>query len=139
MKLAIFCILSLFLSGVVFADNAKSAITSVEISPGLFFNEKNSKPFADMAKAQEYANASKLNEVTMRFHLAADQSVCGLDLPAILLGFVYDQDKALFNGQVIGATGNPGLSDRRLSLLQRVYSIPKPLIKCGSKNVFDLF
>lgn len=113
-------------------------VTSVELSPGLAYSENNSKIFSSLTDAQKFATANNLNEITLRIHMSLNESDCQFKLPALFFGYVYDQDRAVFNGQVIGSTGNPELSKRRLSLIPRVYPIPAQILNCPGKNQMDL-
>ncbi|MGE0632200.1 MAG: hypothetical protein AB7O96_07310, partial [Pseudobdellovibrionaceae bacterium] len=123
--------LVVFLSSVTaFASSLDESIKSVELSPGLNFSSAESKSFPTLTAAQAFANSNNLNEVTLRINLDMKSSKCSLSYPALSFGFIYDQDRALLNGQLIGSTGNPGLSKRRLSLIPRVYPLPKQVLKC---------
>ena len=115
-----------------------SAVMSVGISSGLTYDASQEKIFSTIEAAQNFATASNLNEITLRLNLRLAATDCGYDIPALSLGYVYDQDRALFNGQIIGSTGNPDLSKRRLSLLPRVYPIPVQNLKCPGDNILDL-
>ena len=120
------------------AATLNPSIASVELSPGLSLSESNARNFPSMSAAQAYANANNLSEVAMRIRMRLAEAECHFNIPALSLGYVYDQDRAILNGQLIGSTGNPELSDRRLSLLPRVYPIPAQILKCPGDNVLDL-
>ena len=131
--------LVVFLSSVTaFTSSLDESIKSVELSPGLNFSSAESKRFPTLTAAQAFANSNNLNEVTLRINLDMKPSNCSLSYPALSFGFIYDQDRALLNGQLIGSTGNPGLSKRRLSLIPRVYPLPKQVLKCPGLNQLDL-
>lgn len=114
------------------------SITSVELSKGINFSSIEAKTFSTMDEAQKFANANHLNEITLRINMHLNEASCNFNLPAISLGYIYDQDRAIFNGQLIGSTGNPELSKRRLSLVPRVYPIPLQSLKCPGENRLDL-
>lgn len=132
------CLVVFLTSAPAFAGSLDESITSVELSSGLTFSSAESKSFPTLTAAQAFANANNLNEVTLRINLEMASSNCSLNFPALSFGFIYDQDRALLNGQLIGSTGNPGLSKRRLSLIPRVYPLPKQVLKCPGKNQLDL-
>ena len=131
--------LSVFIaSATTLASPLDESIKSVELSRGLTFSTSDAKSFPTLTAAQAFANANNLNEVTLRINFDMKPSSCALNYPALSFGFIYDQDRALLNGQLIGSTGNPGLSMRRLSLIPRVYPLPKQVLKCPGLNQLDL-
>lgn len=131
--------IAIFLSSLAaLASPLDHSIKSVELSPGLNFSSSDAKSFPTLTAAQAFANANNLNEVTLRINMEMSPTDCGLQYPALSFGFIYDQDRALLNGQLIGSTGNPGLSNRRLSLIPRVYPLPKQVLKCPGLNRVDL-
>ena len=132
------CLLVFLTSATAFASSLDESIKSVELSSGLTFSSAESRSFPTLAAAQAFANENNLNEVTLRINLDMASSNCSLNSPALSFGFIYDQDRALLNGQLIGSTGNPGLSKRRLSLIPRVYPLPKQVLKCPGMNQLDL-
>jgi signal transduction histidine kinase len=132
------CIAIFLASTMALAGPLNESIKSVELSPGLRFSSSDAKSFPTLTAAQAFANAKNLNEVTLRINLDMKPADCGLNFPALSFGFIYDQDRTLLNGQLIGSTGSPGLSKRRLSLIPRVYPLPKQVLKCPGMNQVDL-
>lgn len=120
------------------AGSIGHSIESVKLSPGLHFDENSSKTFSTLTEAQSFANLSGLQEATLRIDMKLASSDCSYNLPALSFGFIYDQDRTKLNGQIIGSTGNPELSKRRLSLVPRVYPIPTQLLNCPGQNVLEL-
>lgn len=120
------------------ASELHEAITSVELSPGLKYSAVSATKFPSLTDAQKFAATKNLSEVTLRIHLNLSQEDCRYKVPALSLGYVYDQDIAFFNGQLIGLTGNPELSKRRLSLIPRVYPIASQIFNCPGANYLDL-
>ena len=134
----LFCIATLLWSLSAHASPLDKSIKSVELSPGLTFLSAQAKSFPTLTAAQAFANANNINEVTLRINLDMKSADCALQYPALSFGFIYDQDRAFLNGQLIGSTGNPGLSKRRLSLVPRVYPLPKQALVCPGLNRVDL-
>ena len=134
----IVCAAVIFASATALAGSLNESIKSVELSPGLSFSSSEANSFPTLTAAQAFANTKNLNEVTLRINLEMKQSDCSLNYPALSFGFIYDQDRALLNGQLIGSTGNPGLSKRRLSLIPRVYPLSKQVLVCPGLNRLDL-
>ncbi|MEZ4749054.1 MAG: hypothetical protein R3B54_00085 [Bdellovibrionota bacterium] len=76
--------------------------------------------FPSLAAAQQYALSKRALHARFQIRFQASPLMCGESLRGLYMGFVYDQDRTSLNGTVIGATADPHVSTRRLSLVPRV-------------------
>jgi signal transduction histidine kinase len=112
-------------------------VSSVELADPL--QKFKSLQFRTAAAAQAEALKKGMKEMELTLRFSVPNTICEKGNLGIFFGYIYDQDHIELNGRLIGSTGDPQFSLRRMSLINRVYPLPDDILRCNDTNVMRIY